>query len=238
MSANSDKLGKMGPSAILEVPEERMLAKYVLDMAQLGCPLNKQALKDSVQKILRHLQRPNPFKDDRPGETWYKSFLNRNPAVRLKHAEIISKARAAVTETSIRAWFAELRSYLEDEQALDVLMDPSRIFNLDETGVSMCPKSGKVLSDRKQKNTYKVATGPEKESITVMCCFGADGTVIDPMIVYPYKTARAEITKTIPGGFAYGNSSSGWMNAELFNKFIMNIFYPQVVETQTKFPIF
>jgi hypothetical protein len=60
-------------------------------------------------------------------------------------------------------------------QVLDILEDPSRIFNGDETSFSMCPKSGKVLAPKGYKNIYEVKKGNEKETITVLLVFSADG---------------------------------------------------------------
>ncbi|KAF2903896.1 hypothetical protein ILUMI_02276 [Ignelater luminosus] len=51
--------------------------------------------------------------------------------------------RASVTEANISNWFDDLRKYLEEEKALDVLDDPDQIYNADETGVRLCPKTEK-----------------------------------------------------------------------------------------------
>lgn len=42
------------------------------------------------------------------------------------------------------------------------MQDPSRIINMDETGVQLCPKTGKVLTLKKDKHTYAVSAGQEK----------------------------------------------------------------------------
>lgn len=51
-------------------------------------------------KILKYSQK-NPFKNDRPCQPWYNSFLKRNPEHTLLSAESINKARAGVIEESI-----------------------------------------------------------------------------------------------------------------------------------------
>lgn len=57
----------------------------------------------------------------------------------------------------------------------DVLNHPEGIFNAGESGFMMCPKSGKVMGPRKRGDFYKQVADNEKEQITVVGCFSADG---------------------------------------------------------------
>ncbi|KAJ8930950.1 hypothetical protein NQ314_016214 [Rhamnusium bicolor] len=97
-----------------------------------------------------------PFKDDRPGQKWYLRFLRRHPEIRARTPETINKVRATVTEEHIRIWFRELKSYLLEIHAADLLEDPSRILNGDESGFSLGPKMGKVLGPKGFRNLYDV----------------------------------------------------------------------------------
>lgn len=92
-----------------------------------------------------------------------------------RNTEVISQARAAVTEEKIRAWFAEVIKFMEEDGGADVLEDGNRIFNCDEIGMHTCPKTGIVLGPKGFRNLYEIASGPEKESITVhiFCRWGS-----------------------------------------------------------------
>lgn len=92
-------------------------------------------------------RKPNdlPFKYDRPGKTWFVGFMKRNPELRHRIPVGISRGRAIATEESICRWF-KVQEYMESEYASNVLLDPKRIFNCDETSFSMCPKTGKVIA--------------------------------------------------------------------------------------------
>jgi hypothetical protein len=81
--------------------------------------------------------------------------LKRHPELTYKDAEGISMARGVITEESIRKWFRELEQHLKEQNALDILNDPNRIMNGDETSFCMCPKTGKVLAPRGWKNVYE-----------------------------------------------------------------------------------
>lgn len=48
-------------------------------------------------------------------------------------------------------WFTR---QFKKENASSILNDPSRIYNLDKTGVQLCPKTGKLLGPKKEKNLY------------------------------------------------------------------------------------
>lgn len=79
-----------------------------------------------------------------------------------------------------------MKKYLE-VGSLDILNDGIRILNCDETGLQLCPKSGKVLGPRTMSNFYEIARSAEKENITVLCTYSVDGKSLPPMIIYPYK---------------------------------------------------
>ncbi|KAL7296851.1 hypothetical protein TKK_0010245 [Trichogramma kaykai] len=123
---------------------------------------------------------------------------------------MLCRSRAAVTEDIIRAWFQRVSKYLTKANALDILDDGNRIFNMDETGVSLCPKTGKVFAHIKKKNVYSIAPGAKKQNITVLCCFIASGIGIRPMIMYAYqKYISKEVVTSVPDGYGIGKSENG-----------------------------
>ncbi|KAK9675185.1 hypothetical protein QE152_g40579 [Popillia japonica] len=141
----------MGPQPVLNGDEEARLKHWILSKAKLGFPMHPTDVKDAMQKILKATHRTNPFKDDRPGDKWLKLYLNRNPEIVKRNTEIISKSRAAVTENAIREWFKDLRAFLESGNNLNMIENPLRVFNADETGVRTCTKSGLILGPASKK---------------------------------------------------------------------------------------
>lgn len=97
-----------------------------------------------------------------------------------------------------------------------MLEDPTRIYNCDET----CPKSGRVLGPRNMNNFYEIAQGQEKECITVLCIYSANGNIPPPIVLYPYKRIPASIMITFPGEWMIGRSDSGWMVSSTFFEYI------------------
>lgn len=103
----------------------------------------KQFLDDKEKEL------PHPpkqlFKDNMPGDNWWKLFMSRHNELKEKTAEALTRSRAEVTETRIKSWFNGLESYLKEEGQLHILEDPGRVFNADESGFLLCPKNGKVI---------------------------------------------------------------------------------------------
>lgn len=65
--------------------------------------------------------------------------------------------------------------------ALDILDDPSRIYNADESGFRTNPETGLVLGPVNYEIFYIVKDGSEKESISSLFTANAAGEVVPPV---------------------------------------------------------
>jgi hypothetical protein len=172
-----------------------------------------------------------------PGKAWFLGFLKRHPRIKERQAEAVSKARAAVTIDRIHGWFDEILDYIKEQTLEHVLLDPNRIFNGDEAGFAMCPKSGKVLGPTKIIEDFYERVNNEKEQITVMGTFSSSGNVVPPMLIFPYKKMPKAIVESIPPNWALGRPDSGWINSEVFFEYISNHFLPYLKSTQVTRPV-
>ncbi|XP_031358776.1 uncharacterized protein LOC116182378 [Photinus pyralis] len=227
----------MGPPTILSKEEEDLLVRWLLANAKKGFPINKTSLCETVCEIIKNDDRVHKFRDGVPGKKWFSSFLKRHPEITQRHAESINGARACVTEASIRAWHASVRTYLIEENAEDIVSDPTRILNSDESGFATNPKTGLVLGPRGMKNFYEVKSGSEKECITSLFTISADGEIYPPMIVYPYERIPAEIVRNTNPEWVIGRSKKGWMTSETFFSYVANTLLPQLRNKGIKLPI-
>jgi hypothetical protein len=105
-------------------------------------------------------------------------------------------------------------------------LDPNRIFNGDESGFALSPKSGKVLGPARSKEDFYERVTSEKEQITVMATFSANGNIVPSMLIFPYKKMPKAIVESVPNNWALGRSDSGWINSEVFYEYIANHFIP------------
>lgn len=180
--------------------------------------MTKIDLLISVKQILRDMKSEDIFPGGVPGRTFLKLFLNRNPDIRERTVEKLSKVRATVSEDKIKAWFNEVEKHIKD-QALglqDCLLKPTNVFNMDETAFFLCPKSDKVLGIKGQKNVYEITSGSDKENITVLCNVNAAGSVAPTLIVYPGKRLPQSVKLSVPDDWCISKSDSGWINGEVF----------------------
>jgi hypothetical protein len=90
------------------------------------------------------------------------------------------------------------KSGSEKVQSVDILQDPTRIFNGDKPSFHLCPKAGKVLKCKGDKSAYEIDRGLAKASVTDMLVFSASGTMCPPMLIYPYERIPLEITERVP----------------------------------------
>ncbi|KAF9416586.1 hypothetical protein HW555_006095 [Spodoptera exigua] len=142
----------LGPATVLSHEEENILVRWVCFMAEKHFPVTKEQLLDIVQKIISEKNLDScPFTNNRPGKKWYSLFLKRHPDLSERTAHNLSKAREEVTEDDILRWFDVIKSYLENKGLLEVINDPERIFNSDESAFYLQPKAGRVLVRKGEK---------------------------------------------------------------------------------------
>lgn len=225
---------RMGPDTIFSEDEEKLLATWVLDVAKAGFPVSKENFLVSVTRLSKELKKE--FKHEVPGRKWYEGFLKRHPNISLRVSQNLTKSRSAVTPEKLHNWFTEVENYLQESQNQQILSDPTRMFNMDESAFFLNPKGSKVLAKRGDKTVYNTINNDEKECLTVLLTGSAAGVVAPPLVLFRYKRIPSEICNSIPKDWGVGCSDSGWMTCDTFYSYIANIFYPWAKDN-TQFPI-
>lgn len=228
---------RKGPQSVLTYEEEMQLEKWILHIGDMGFPPNKRQLLDSVQRLIKTLNKETPFTNGRPGRKWYRAFLRRHPKVVEKMAQNLTKRRSMVTEEDIRKWFDTVHGYLEKNNLLDVLNEPDRVFNMDESAFFLSPAPGKVLARKSEKNVYTFINNDEKECLTALVGGNALGKITPTMVLYPYQRLPIQVTETFPVDWALGRSETGWMTAETFFEYIANAFRPWLIKEKIQLPV-
>lgn len=228
---------KMGPPSILSNEQEMLLERWILHLASLRFPIRKEQLLDSVQLLMKQLGKRDAFPNGRPGRHWYEAFLKRHPRITERSAQNLTARRAAVSEKNLRNWFAEVKTYIDENNLLNAFNDPRRIFNCDETAFFLSPKDNRVLAKKGQKTVHTVINSDEKECITTLLMGNAAGDIAPPMVVVNLKRIPQKLSQSVPDSWAIGRSDNGWMTGETFFEYFANVFYPWLVQTKTEFPV-
>lgn len=232
------KPGNIGGPTVLTENEENILVDWVVQMGEMGFPVTKSQVLESVGKLVKNLNRETPFKNNIPGKKWYNSFLSRHPEISKRVPQALTSSRAAVTEVDIRKWFGRVKTYFTENDLLDVLDDPSRIFNCDEAGFYMSPQEKQVLVRKGSKKVYNRTANDEKECLTVLLTISASGSLPPPLVIYPYKRyVPAAIVAQMPRQWGVGYTESGWMTSESFYEYVANVFHPWLKENNVQFPV-
>lgn len=122
--------------------------------------------------------RPNPFKNGRPGEKWWKLFMDRHPILSLRKPEHLQLSRAGCcTPENLESWYADFEQFLITHDLKD---KACQNWNADEAGFPLYPTSGRIIAIRNARCVYGV-TGDSKDQITTLCAISAAGEVIPPM---------------------------------------------------------
>ncbi|KAK9500067.1 hypothetical protein O3M35_001405 [Rhynocoris fuscipes] len=225
---------RMGPPSILTQDEENELVLWISSMCEAGFPVTKTYILNYVQRLVRKLNRPNPFTGDRPGKSWYQNFLKRNPCISSRLNENLIISRTGFSKESLGKWFSNTYNYLEENGCAFVLNEPERLFNCDETGILLNPKDAKNLKNKKQM--YQ-SLGGDKENMTVFMAGNAAGQLVPPMIICKHEEMSIDVVNSAPEQWSIGRSESGWMTSELFYEFLANVFVPWLRENNIELPV-
>jgi hypothetical protein len=95
--------------------------------------------------------------------------------------------------------------------------NPNRIFNVDETGLSVVQSKIPKAVALKGKRQVGVMTSAERGSLlSVISCMSAAGTYVPPIIIFPRKDVSNLQAKGAPLGTVFMCQPSGWINSSVF----------------------
>lgn len=226
-----------GPARIFSVEQECLIESWILEMGKSGYPVTKQQLRESVTLYARNLGVQDKFKNRTPSAKWLMNFLKRHPNISFRVAQNLTKSRAKITLAALNMWFDTVKNYLSSSNNSDILNDPSRIFNCDESAFFLNPKEKSVLAKKGSKVVFNRIGNDEKECLTVLINANAEGTLAPPIVLYAYKRLPISITEKMPKGWGLGRTDSGWMTGEAFYEYVANVFHPWLVKSKVKLPV-
>lgn len=199
---------------------ENELVNYLKHLDNCFLPLNKTELLTLAYDLAEHFKLPHQFNKSKKiaGNKFYRGFIKRHPEFSLRCAQSTSMQRAqGFNKEQVNAFFAKLEELMEKYS-----FPPSKIFNCDETGVSVVHSNNlKVLSLKGKKQVSKLTSGERGRNITVMLCINAAGDqFIPPLFVFPRIRMDPRLTKDAPDGSIFDAQESGWISASGFLKWL------------------
>ena len=154
---------------LLTADEEVKLKKFILDMSRCGFGLTTDEVRATAKSII-DIRKPPPSSDpegNMPSHSWVYRLFERHPELTLRTPQSLGKERALVTPQAVENWFAALKRTI-DEVDPELLTDPERVFNADESGFGFDPRSRKVVSFMGAKFVYKVTANTKTQVIMLL----------------------------------------------------------------------
>ena len=122
----------------------------------------------------------------------------------MRMTSALSHARCDVSYDNLKYWFNELKDYLAQVKHADILEDPSRLYNCDETEFLLVPKTKKVITSKHDKLVYQGGTTSNKTQITVLLAVSATAHYVKPLVVYPGVQLRYKLRDDFHNRFPEG----------------------------------
>lgn len=205
---------KPGPEKVLSTEQEQSLVQWVIDCSNIGIPIVKQNLLNSVRLLIQSSDKASPFVT---GKRWYKNFAQRHEDVVQRILTNTSIIRAAATESGVKNWFANVERYLGEKNILHI--PPSRVFSSETVYLA---NQGSRESD---------------EDLCIQMTGNAAGQLVCPMIAFLQREVSSQVCEMMPPGWAIGKSESGCVTAENFYGYIKDYFHPWLVKNNIKLPV-
>nr|XP_053616775.1 uncharacterized protein LOC128678900 [Plodia interpunctella] len=214
------KVGYVSCRQVFSGEEECKLSSYILKCAEIYFGLLPTEIRKLAYQCAVHLNAKNTpsswKKNNSAGPDWFQNFMRRNPHLSLRTPEATSMSRAtSFNKTNVASFFEVYKRLLEKNQ-----FSASRIWNIDETGVTTVQKPKKIVAARGQKQVGAITSAERGTLVTLACAANAAGNFIPPMFIFPrLKYSEMFIRGGPPDCIGAGNSS-GWMTEKEFLVFM------------------
>lgn len=210
----------MGGPTIFTKSEETQLAQHCIEMAERGYGYTRW----QIIEIARNMSTAKE-KNLTPTKHWFYSFLGRFPQVKMVQPKKREKVRSDVTNLSISTYFTELKQILD---TYNLLNQPAKIWNVDETGISLDHTPPKVLSMRGCQ-PFSVTSG-RSSTTTLIAAASALGQTIPSYVIYKGQRLTHELVSEGMEGSKFTTSPNGWVTSDIFLDFFANHFLQHVTE--------
>lgn len=206
---------KLGRGTVLNRELEETLVRYILEMEAKFYGLTRKDIKRMAFSLAERNGIKHPFGDKQTaGRGWLDLFLQRHKnilSVRKPTGTSFARARGFNKE-SVNNFFNLLQEVYENQN-----FPPNRVFNVDETGLTVVQNKVAEVVGRKGKRQIASLTSLERGSlITLIACMSAGGDFVPPMLIFPRKNMNVQLMRGTPPGSISAVHPSGWVQATSF----------------------
>lgn len=97
---NTNAVEKTGRKFYLDQENEKFLCRWIIKAVIAGLPPTPIQIRDYVREYFLTVHQ----REYSISRVWLANFLKRNPFLKARHAQFLTRASASVTEKDIRDW--------------------------------------------------------------------------------------------------------------------------------------
>ncbi|CAH2100084.1 unnamed protein product [Euphydryas editha] len=186
-SVVENKMGWLKASKIFNVPQATLRRHFV------NVPVNLGRFKSTFDSAIEQ-----QFDEDTQiaGWDWLKGFRVCNPSISLRAPEATSAARArAFNKPQVMKFFELLEKLVTDNE-----IPPSKIYNMDESGLSTVQKPPKIFAQKGKKQVGALTSAERGQHVSIAVCANGAGNFIPPAMIIPRKNYKPEYFDGAPPG--------------------------------------
>ena len=200
---------------------EQQLAEHCLKLESMFYGLTPTNVRKLAYQLASTNNIKTRFKDDKQiaGKEWLHGFLSRHPVLSIRTPEPTSLSRAsAFNVVQVKRFYDLLESIIMDND-----IPPNRIYNMDESGVTVVNNVSKVIG-RKGKHQIGAITSMERgQNITIICCMSATGHYVPPGIIFPRVRMKEELKDGAPPGSVFFCQVSWYCSMQIVVLCVLNL---------------
>lgn len=165
------------------------------------------------------------------GKDWLAGYFSRYPDLSIRAPQCTNLSRAvAFNRLKVQQFFDVYKQLL-----FEVPCTPSRIWNMDETGITNVQRPSKIIATKGERTVGKVTSGERGATVTVICAMSAAGSYLPTMFIYPRKRTIAALLNGAPPQSVGYTSANGWTDSNLFinglNILLVSLMRPRITLT-------
>lgn len=216
---------KLGRKPVIPNEIESELVHYLLLMEQKFYGLTRDDVRRLAFQLCAKNNIKHPFNGTMAGRAWFDHFLHRHKDILgiLKPTATSFSRANGFNKDAVHGFFDILEAEFQKHP-----YPPDRIFNVDETGLSVVQsKVPKVVGLKGKRQVGALSSAERGSLVTVVCCMSAGGSFIPPLMIFPRKNMSETLMKGAPPGSIGRCHPSGWIQSNLFTDwfrhFISNV---------------
>lgn len=220
---------KLGRKPTLPECIEKELVDYLLFMEAKFYGFTQMDVRKMAYQLATRNGIKNPFQGSCAGRAWVRHFLKRYAdKLPLRKPIWTSYARALnFSRENVGKFYDLLEAEYEKYN-----YPPNRVWNVDETGLSIVQSKIPQIIGLKGKRQICSLTAAEQGSlVTVICSMSAGGSYVPPMLIFPMSNYTAILEKGAPPGSIGRAHPSGWVQAHHFMEWFQH-FIDKTVPTE------